>query len=118
MKFPMDAQQVINQFEKENGESTEQGTLDLLSIAVKVLNKTYESSKSGERSSLFPINKDKIPEVVGLIFNEYPTDSENKAELKDWFNYFIDLGNDAYKQGQIDGYNKALDTAVINSKLA
>lgn len=117
MKFPMDAQQIINQYEKENEKKAKPSTFYLLSVMVEVLNKTYEKGKSGEWQNTFPINKDKIPEVVNLMFNEYPTDSKNAAELKEWFIYFLNLGNDVYKQGQVDGYNKALNEAATNCKL-
>ena len=118
MKFPMDAQQIISQFEKENGEKANQNALNFFGIAAKILNETYTEGAKGEKGSLFPISKDGIPLVVDLMFSDDPIDSENTDELKEWFICFLNLGNDIYKQGQIDGYNKALDTAVINSKLA
>lgn len=119
MKFPMDSQEIINQFERESGEKITEDILEVFNLSIDFINGFYEKSIEetikGVKSIKPPIDKQQILQSVNFMFEE--SGDILTDEIKRLFEEVIDLGIAAYKQGEIDGYNKALNVASHNCKL-
>lgn len=120
MKLPMDSQEIINQFERENGEKVTGDILELFNLSIDFINGFYEKSMEktikGVKSIKPLIDKQQILQSVNFMFEESGDVFTDKQRVL--FEEVIDLSISAYKQGEIDGYNKALNTASKNCKLA
>lgn len=120
MKLPMNSQEIINQFEKESGEKITGDILELFNLSIDFINGFYEKSMEktikGVKSIKSTIDKQQILQSVNFMFEE--SGDVFTDENKRLFEVIIDMGITAYKQGEIDGYNKALNTASLNCKLA
>lgn len=120
MKLPMDSQEIINQFERESGEKVTGDILELFNLSIDFINGFYEKSMEktikGVKSIKAPIDKQQILQSVNFMFEDSGDILTNSR--KRLLEEIIELSITAYKQGEIDGYNKALNTASYNCKLA